>query len=589
MYEFPTEMRRAYEASALSFVYYENVDGQAVPVLASGGFCKSTGADQKIVLDWLATGMFERMHPDDVGLVCKVSGEFLAKTGPYDVVFRCRIGDDYQLIHGLGNWQTMPGGKELAVIGYANVTKTREALTEIVEKYDVFQHDRFYSDSITRLPNLNYLHEFGDERARVIKSEGHTPTVVFSDVFSMQSYNSQYGIKKGDDLLRLVAQSLQKQFPDALLVRGANDHFIMVTDVEDLQLVAERIELADNRIRREAYGNTSGIRSGICSMEGGRDVTDALDHARHALRRIDKDMTRVAAVYSKTADDQYWQERYIIEHFDQALEQGQIKVFYQGIRRTASERLASFEALARWIDPNRGTISPAEFIPALQRYHQLYRLDLHMFEQVCREVIVRHDNGLQLVPVSINFSRQDFDHVDVVSELDRIYDTYELSRYVDKSYFIIEVTEQDLAEGIESFHEQLARIHDSGYGLWLDDFGSGYSSFSMLSQFNFDLIKFDMEMVRHLDDNGGVNRVILRGLVNMSRELGIHTLIEGLENECQLKFMREIGIELVQGFYFHRPEPLSEILYRLERGDVAIPCETEDERAAYHTSWLERA
>ena len=89
--------------------------------------------------------------------------------------------------------------------------------------------------------------------------------------------------------------------------------------------------------------------------------------------------------------------------------------------------------------------------------------------------------------------------------------------------------------------------------------------------------------------NGGVNRVILRGLVSMSRELGIHTLIEGLENELQLKFVREIGIELVQGFYFHRPEPLSEILYRLEGGDVAIPCETEDERAEYRTSWIERA
>lgn len=589
MYEFPIEMRKAYEASALSFVYYQNVDGKAVPVLASGGFIKKTGADRETVLEWLATGMFERMHPDDVGLVCKVSKDFLAKEGPYDVVFRCRIGDDYQLIHGLGGWQTMPGGEELAVIGYANVSQTRKTLAKIAEEYDVFSRDRFYNDSLTRLPNLNYLHEFGDERARVIKSEGHTPTVVFSDVFSMQSYNSQYGIKRGDDLLRLVAQSLREQFPEALLVRGANDHFIMVTEVEDLQAVAERIELADKRIRREAYGNTSGIRSGICPMEVGLDVTDALDHARHALRRIDKDMTRVAAVYSKTADDRYWHERYIIEHFDQALEEGQVKVFYQGIRRTASEKLASFEALARWIDPNRGTISPAEFIPALQRYHQLYKLDLYMFEQVCREVIVRSENGLQLVPVSINFSRQDFDHVDVVSELDRIYDKYELSRYVDKSYFIVEVTEQDLAEGVESFHEQLARIHDSGYGLWLDDFGSGYSSFSMLSQFNFDLIKFDMEMLRHLDDNGGVNRVILRGLVSMSKELGIHTLIEGLENECQLKFVREIGIELVQGFYFHRPEPLSEILYRLEGGDVALPCETEYERAKHHKRWLEQA
>ena len=125
MYRFPYEMRKAYEASPLSFVYYQNIDGKAVPVLASGGFLKNVGMraiESDWVLEWLENGMFDRMHPDDVEAAARVSDDFLNKRGPYDIMFRCLIDDEYQMIHGIGKWQTMPDGTELAVIGYANMT-----------------------------------------------------------------------------------------------------------------------------------------------------------------------------------------------------------------------------------------------------------------------------------------------------------------------------------------------------------------------------------------------------------------------------------------------------------------------------------
>ena len=186
-------------------------------------------------------------------------------------------------------------------------------------------------------------------------------------------------------------------------------------------------------------------------------------------------------------------------------------------------------------------ISPGEFIPTLLRYHLLYKLDLYMFEEVCREVKIRHEKGLPLVPVSVNFSRQDFDHANILDEMNRIYDEYGMDQYVDKSYSIVEITEQDLATGEDNLHEQLRRIRENRYKLWLDDFGSGYSAINMFSQFEFDLIKYDMELMRHLDDNGGVNRLILKELVYVAGKLGIHILIEGVETEDQLMFVKEIG------------------------------------------------
>ena len=231
MYIFPEELRKAYEDSPLSFVYYQNIDGKGVPILASAGFCKAVGLSRDRVLDWLQMAMFERMDPDDVGIVSRVSDDFLNKRGPYDVIFRCKIdpslgdpdarsdntGGVDTLIHGLGAWQTMPDGTELMVITYSDVLKTQEAARKNVEVYRRFQKDRFFTDMLTELPNLNYLREFGNEKIATLLREGRTPYVVYTDINAMQSYNNQYGIKAGDQFLKLVADSLKEKFPKSLL------------------------------------------------------------------------------------------------------------------------------------------------------------------------------------------------------------------------------------------------------------------------------------------------------------------------------------------------------------------------------------
>jgi EAL domain-containing protein (putative c-di-GMP-specific phosphodiesterase class I) len=298
-------------------------------------------------------------------------------------------------------------------------------------------------------------------------------------------------------------------------------------------------------------------------------------------------MTRTWSIFSQEADDRYWRERYIIEHFDRALQEGWIKIYYQGITRACSGRGSSFEALARWIDPVRGMISPGEFIPALQEYHQLYKLDIYIFEQVCRDFILRSENNLPLTPVSVNFSRQDFDHLDVLGRMNELYRRYGMEQYVDKSYFIVEITEQDLAVGAAHLEDQMRRIRENGYRVWLDDFGSGYSAINMFSRFSFDLIKFDMELLRHLDDNNGANRVILREMMNIARQLGSHTLIEGVETQEQVAFVREIGCELIQGYYYHKPEPLDEMLYSIRAGRKITRFETKQEREELERAWLE--
>ena len=587
MYQFPEKIREAYEAMPAALVYDQLIDGKVVPLLVSDGFCNLVGMDREHALAWFREGQFERLHPDDVGRVLRVSETFAARQSGYDLVFRTRHADGYHVLHAVGNWQTMPDGTELALLTYSDVTSNYDTIAGPEEYDHMSQRDHFYTDPLTGLPNLNYMNQFADERVHAIRTAGKTPVLIYADVISMHYYNSQYGHEKGNELLQLIAEKLQEEAPDALIMRGPDDHFIIIDEFESEERTAQRIIAVDNRIQKNAEGNTTGIKAGACVYEENTTTSLAHDCARNALKWAGTDLNEVCYFYTHSAEEKFWSHRYIIENFERALKYGWIKVYYQAITRTQTGKGVAAEALARWQDPVRGMLSPGEFIPALERYHLLYKLDLYMAEQVCKDMIRRREHGLVLLPVTVNFSAQDFDYVDIPSELERIYNAYCPELSPDKKYLIVEVTEQDMAQATEKFQEQLQRLQKLGFRIWLDDFGSGYSSLNVFSRFDVNLIKFDMDLLRKLNDRNGVNRRIMKAMTEIAKEMGIHTLAEGMETEEQRKFLQEIGCELAQGYLFHKPEPLEATFKRLEAGEKPRACESLREREELSRKWFE--
>jgi EAL domain-containing protein (putative c-di-GMP-specific phosphodiesterase class I)/GGDEF domain-containing protein len=581
MYQFPDEFRKAYELMTVPIVIHQFENEKVIPLLVSDGFCQLTGLDREKALKMMSASTYDRVHPDDAGKVAKVSDDFAHHRGNYDQLIRCRHEDGYHLLHVIGHWQTMPGGTELAFLTYTDVSASQKAIEDSALKYLLFQQDQFYKDPLTGLPNINYMHEFADERVGAIRADGKTPVLIYSDVVSMQFYNNQYGLAEGDKLILLIAHKLQKYFPDALLSRGADDHFVLLDAYVDEQDLAQRLTAVDNEVREEAHGNTSGIQVGVCVFNQNTVGMEAVDHAKNALKRIGSDLNTVYKIYSQMADEQYWGERYIVQNLDLALQEGWIKVFYQGIGRVKTDRTACFEALARWNDPNRGTISPGEFIPVLEKYHLLYKLDLYMVEQVCREVPLRAEASLPLLPVSINFAAQDFDYKDIPEEIEALYLRYNMDKYVSRNCFIVEITERDIATASERFQSQLRRLREMGYQLWLDDFGSGYSSLNVFSRFEIDLIKFDMALIQDLDSRGGLNRKIIKAMIEIAHDMQIHTLAEGIETPEQRQFLRDVGCELSQGFLYRRPESLSAILFKIANGMIQPSTETPEEREQF--------
>ena len=588
MYQFSDENRKALERLSLAMAFFQDIDGKNIPLLVSDGFCALLGIEREQVMQEQTGSKFERIHPEDVGRISQAVRDFWNKQSDYDVIYRVREADnEYHYIHSIAFWWPMEDGPEVIVVVYLDLHKWGNEIRKRSTQYGLFKQDHFYTDQLTGLPNINYLNQFGDERVNTLRIQKKTPVLIYTDVQAMQSYNNQYGFTRGNDLMRLIAEELKAAFPGGLVTRGAEDHFVVIETFDDRESLRAKLHSVNEHVREKAYGNTYGIQVGICLFEKDANTAETMDRARQAVKQIREDLNRVVRFYSQGDDESYWNQRYIVENFEKAMEEGWIKVFYQCVSRVKTGKVASLEALARWIDPIRGTISPGEFIPVLRKFHQLHKLDLYMAEQVCREIPIRAENGFPIVPVSMNFTAQDFDYVDIPAKLNELYDRYGISRYGGKESLVIEITEQDIASATDRFREQLMTLKNDGYSLWLDDFGSGYSSLNMFSRFDFHMIKFDMELLRDLDGHNGANRRIIRAMVGVAKELGIHTLAEGMETEGQRQFLLDCGCELAQGFLFHKPEPLESFVYKSQQaGHQHRVCETPEERKTNMKNWL---
>lgn len=583
MFTFTDDARKILESMPVPLAYYQWVDGKISATLVSDGLCRMMNADRDDLVTLLNGNLLQRVHPDDVERLSRTIREFSAHLCGYDVIYRGKYNpdDDYHYIQSIGRFQPTPDGSDLAVIVFTDMSDSQSESHLLVENHTLFEKDHFYRDAVTGLPNVNFLYEYADEKVEKLRGIERTVALVYLDVRGLRSYNAQYGYAKGDDLLRLISDILKDEFPGGMLVRGADDHFILITEYSSAECLSGRIGSVNAKIRTGAFGNALGVKAGICLYGDSMQTHTAMEYARNALKTLGTDLNRVTAIYTDEIDEQYWEQQYILESFETALEQQWIKIYYQAIMRVKTGKAAALEALARWVDPIRGIISPGVFIPVLEKYHLLYKLDLYMVEQFLNELPQRVAVDLPIIPVSINFSAQDFDHADIVGALNEMFERHG----VGKENVIIEITEQDVATATDRFKQQLVNLRENGYRLWFDDFGSGYSSLNVLSQFDVDVLKLDLEFLRHLDDHNGANRHIMKATIDLARKLGIRTLVEGMETEEHLNFLRELGCEFAQGFYYYRPESLASIIFKMQKGKPIVVCETAQERKTLGDAW----
>ena len=429
------------------------------------------------------------------------------------------------------------------------------------------------TDDLTGLSNQRFFYEQASAEMQRLSDEGKKPVALYFNLVGMKHYNQRYGFEQGDALICEVAGVLAHTFGEENTSRFAQDHFAVVTDENRLK---ERLLEVFAECRALNDGRSIPVVAGIYQESLGHvGASTAFDRAKQACDFKRGTYVSGYRYFNKGMLEQATLVRHVIDHFDQALEEGWVTVFYQPIVRSINDRVCDEEALSRWIDPERGFLSPGDFIPALENAGLIYRLDLYVLDSVLDKMREQRGRGLTVVPHSINLSRSDFDSCDIVGEICKRVDEAGVGR----DMITIEITESIIGSDFDFMKQQVDRFRELGFPVWMDDFGSGYSSLDVLQSIQFDLIKFDKSFMRKLDE-GDEGKIILRELMRMAKALGVDTVCEGVETEEQRRFLREIGCSKLQGYYYCKPVSRLELYDRYDKG-VQIGFENPEESDYY--------
>ena len=419
-------------------------------------------------------------------------------------------------------------------------------------------------DDITSLPNMNYFYVRSAEILQNDRTEISKLGFVFMDVINFKSYNEKYGFTAGTAFIKSIAEILGKAFRKDLLARFSDDHFVVLTEIDGID---KKIEYINAEISKLEDSLLLGLKVGIYRVKTRLDSPDmACDRARYACESIKKFYDRNIIEYDETMSKEFNQKQYIINNIDLAIEKGYIKVFYQPVVWAENGKLCGVEALARWQDPVFGLLSPAVFIPVLEEYHLIHKLDVCVMETVCRDIKDKAlSDSVSSVPVSINFSRLDFELMNPAEELERCIAKYGLS----KDAIHVEITESALSSNDEKLKHSLEAFRKNGNSLWLDDFGSGYSGLNVLKDYSFDLIKIDMAFLSHFSENQK-SQAILSSIISLAQNIGMQTLSEGVETKESYEFLKSAGCQRLQGYLFGKPMPKEELMQKIQNGTYTI-------------------
>lgn len=428
-----------------------------------------------------------------------------------------------------------------------------------IRRYIGDLNHRINTDALTDLPNLRYFFGLAEKERERLKKDGKEAVMLYFNLIGIRYYNRQYGFEEGDSLLVGFADILREQFGEECVCHLADDHFAAVAAEEGIEKKADAVI---EKSRSLNDGKTLPVCVGIYPYRlEDTDVSDACDRAKYVcdLHRGEFESSRHVFEAGMIAEVE--KERYITSHLEQAIREKWIRVFYQPIVRAGTGKICDVEALSRWDDPEKGFLSPGDFIPVLERSRLIYKLDLYVLDRIIEKIKRQTEDGLAIVPHSLNLSRADFESCDIVEEICRRMDKAGIAR----DRLSIEITESMVGSDFEFMKEQVLRFQKEGFRVWMDDFGSGYSSLDVLQDIHFDLLKFDMLFLHRMDE-GEESRIILRQLAKMANELGTDTICEGVETKEQVDFLKEIGVTKLQGYYFSKPVPYEEVLRRYKDG-----------------------
>lgn len=415
----------------------------------------------------------------------------------------------------------------------------------------------FYNFRYDRLTNLYNKKAFCQKAAEIISLHPEKEFEIMRfNIARFKVINDLFGEETGDKLLKYVAEFLTSiQLEPCVYGRLYADNFLICYPTEgklrehlihSLQMLAVSFAL-DYRI--DFYFGVYTVR------ERDLSVTSMLDRAAMGLFKASRNGLIACGEYEDDMRETMVNEQVIVNNMNGSLEREEFIVYLQPKYDLNTEKILGAEALVRWIHPQLGFISPAKFVPIFEQNGFIYQLDKYVWEKTCQLLREDIDAGRPVLPVSINVSRVDFYSPNLVQVFEELVQKYRL----DPRLLELELTESAYVENPQQIIEITKALQEKGFVILMDDFGSGYSSLNMLKDLPVDILKIDLKF---LADSQGVENgradSILNSVVRMAKRLAVPVIAEGVETQKQVDFLRTIGCEYAQGYFFSEPVPVAD-------------------------------
>ena len=394
----------------------------------------------------------------------------------------------------------------------------------------------------------------------------NTTCIAAVDIEHMKLLNNWFGQQTGDRVLRRIASILlnMEEENGYLVGRFGSDDFFLFMPSEEarIQQVYEDISTA---IEKECPRANFRPLIGVCEVEAGEtDAAMLCNNAQIAADAVHGQEGKRIRRFDHTMMRAIQRRQRLIADMKKALQDEGFTFFLQPKYNSVTGKIVSMEALARWEHSEFGSVPPSEFVPLMEKSGLVTWLDRFVWEGVCRVLHEWQMEGRRVVPISVNVSRQDFEIIDVPESFNRLAKRYD----IDPRLLRVEITETIFAENMDQINRAVEQLHQYGFTVLMDDFGSGYSSLNMLKDTNVDVLKLDMKFIEMNEENREKGIQIISSIVDMAHKLHMIIVAEGVESREQVDMLRSMNCIYGQGFYFCKPMTVQEIHSMLDRMDA---------------------
>lgn len=411
-------------------------------------------------------------------------------------------------------------------------------------------------DPLTGLLNRS---SFYKKCAEILKTSDKNYSVVHFDISCFKVLNDLFGMDTGNLVLTTAGVYFPTIDEDALAARFDADHFLLFIETEKLDIDRILYDL-DRHIETLNINHKIRFFAGIYNVTDKKiPINSMCDGAHIALNKIKGSYVTRYAYYDKSLREVVIREQTLVRDMEIALIEKQFKVFMQAIYDTKQKRITAAEALVRWEHPTLGQVPPNDFVPLFERNGFVVRLDRFVWEEVAKFLRAEWDSFGKVIPVSVNVSHLNFYNRDLLDYLLSLVEKYEL----EPSMIKLEIMETAYMDEPEKIIAMIKEFRAHGFEVMLDDFGSGHSSLSMLKNLPVDVLKIDISFTQEAGSSKRVN-AILKFIMNLSEELKMDVIVEGVETKEQLEVIQKLGCHQIQGYYFGKPMPKDDFMRTLD-------------------------